>query len=225
MKRSFCFIYLHFVIAPAVPSLATLVLDSGCKFLFQLARSDNPAVLNASLRTTATIFDTMRPHLKLQQELFLAFTMDRLAPPLPLGSIGRRSAVGGSPRSSVPSSPALGPQLEQAEPGTSTPSRVLSAPARGETRDSLLETLAQIARHPSFMVDLYVNYDCDVNCENMFERVMDFCTKVSLRASFSIGKSLIFRTGRKHIPIYWPVGCSCQECTVSLSRSLACICE
>lgn len=167
------------------PSLAVLITDPGCKFLFQLARSDNPAVLNASLRAISTVFDTMRKHLKLQQELFLAFTMDRLAPPILPGTIGRKggimaSSVAGSPRSSVPSSPALGPQSEEkaVDTGLSTPSRVLVVPAKGETRDSLLETLAQIARHPSFMVDLYMNYDCDVNCENMFERLMDFCTKV-----------------------------------------------
>jgi brefeldin A-resistance guanine nucleotide exchange factor 1 len=55
---------------------------------------------------------------------------------------------------------------------------VLVTPARGETRDLILETLSQISRHPSFMVDLYINYDCDINCENVFERLIDFLTKV-----------------------------------------------
>nr|VWO98733.1 MSP1 protein-like protein [Ganoderma boninense] len=27
------------------------------------------------------------------------------------------------------------------------------------------------------MVDLYANYDCDMNCENMFERLIEFCAK------------------------------------------------
>ncbi|KAL0577890.1 GDP/GTP exchange factor for ARF [Marasmius crinis-equi] len=166
----------------AFSSLKALILDTGCKFLFQLARSDNPSVLHATLRTVSTMFDTMREHLKLQQELFLAFTIDRLAPPVPSGSgksiqpPTRKST--GFPASSRPSTPALGPPESEAESeGSATPTRVLVAPARGETRDLFLETLSQISRHPSFMVDLYTNYDSDINCENIFERVIEFLTK------------------------------------------------
>ncbi|KAL1944754.1 hypothetical protein VTO73DRAFT_3184 [Trametes versicolor] len=167
----------------AYPSLSTLVLDHGCKYLFQLARSEHPVVLQTALRTIATMFETMRPKLKLQQELFLAFTMDRLAPPpapsnknLPLA----QKALTGSPRpgTPAPSTPHLGPPLSEFEDekAPSTP-RLLVPPARGDTRELLLETLCQISRHPSFMVDLYVNYDCDMNCENMFERLVEFSAK------------------------------------------------
>ncbi|THV07859.1 Sec7-domain-containing protein [Dendrothele bispora CBS 962.96] len=166
------------------PSLEALILDPGCKYLFQLARSDNMFVLHASLRTISTMFDTMRGHLKLQQELFLAFTIDRLAPPAPPGAakastLGRKSGAVASPRPGTPvGSPALGPPEEdEKEKGTSTPTRVLVAPARGETRDLILETLSQISRHSSFMIDLYTNYDCDINCENLFERLIEFMTK------------------------------------------------
>ncbi|EED83660.1 predicted protein [Postia placenta Mad-698-R] len=157
------------------PSLSALIVDQACKFLFQLARSDHHAVLQATLRTIATMFETMRPKLKLQQELFLAFTIDRLAPPAPAkasSGLGAKSA-GASPRPSTPIPPGLDSETEKAP---STP-RLLVAPARGDTRELLLETLAQISRHPSFMVDLYTNYDCDMNCENMFERVIEFATK------------------------------------------------
>ena len=34
------------------------------------------------------------------------------------------------------------------------------------------------------MVDLYTNYDCDPNCENLFERLIDFLTKVRLTMPF-----------------------------------------
>lgn len=151
------------------PSLCTLVLDHGCKFLFQLARSDSSAVLQTSLRTIATMFEAMRTELKLQQELFLAFTVDRLAPPIPKQppALGRKASSRGGAQS---------PDLD-AEKVPSTP-RVLAAPARGDTRELLLETLGHISRHSSFMVDLYTNYDCDMNCENMFERLIEFSTKV-----------------------------------------------
>lgn len=156
----------------AYPSLVALIVDQGCKFLFQLARSDNFGVLQAALRTIATMFEIMRPKLKLQQELFLAFTIDRLAPPAPAKS--QAAAGRPSPRPPTPIPSHLEQNIEQAPP---TP-RLLVAPAKGDTRELLLETLCLVSRHPSFMVDLYVNYDCDMNCENMFERIIEFATKV-----------------------------------------------
>ena len=165
------------------PSLSTLVLDHACKYLFQLARSDHPVVLQTSLRTIATMFETMRPKLKLQQELFLAFTIDRLAPPpaaAPKAMSLAQKAVTNSPRGGtpVPSTPLLGPPSEpDTDKPPSTP-RLIVAPARGDTRELLLETLCQVSRHSSFMVDLYANYDCDMNCENMFERLVEFAAKV-----------------------------------------------
>lgn len=168
------------------PSLEALVLDPGCKFLFQLARSENSHVLHSALRTISTVFETMRKHLKLQQELFLAFTIDRLAPPMPPKGSNKKG-YSGSPRPGTPLTPSLGSSPgdhdSNSEKGTSTPPRVLVAPARGETRDLILETLSQISRHPSFMVDLYINYDCDINCENLFERLIDFLTKVESASS------------------------------------------
>ncbi|KAG9318241.1 hypothetical protein JVU11DRAFT_322 [Chiua virens] len=163
------------------PSLMVLILDYGCKYLFQLARSDNPAVLQAALRTISSLFETMRPHLKLQQELYLAFSIDRLATPPPLRSNVTKKLSTASPRpgSSATSTPTLGPVDTELEldKGSPVPSRPPVQPARGDTRDLMLETLSQISRHPSFMVDLYMNYDCDINCENLFERLIEFLTK------------------------------------------------
>ncbi|KAJ8699472.1 GDP/GTP exchange factor for ARF [Pleurotus ostreatus] len=173
------------------PSLEALVVDSGCKYMFQLARSDNPHVLQAALRTVATVFETMRPRLKLQLELFLAFTIDRLAPAPATNkaqtalSISKKSGIPNSPH---PSTPTLGGSLEpESGEGAATPTRVLVAPARGETRDQILETLSQLARKPGFMVDLYTNYDCDVNCENMFERLIEFLTKSVYSSQYAGG--------------------------------------
>ncbi|KAI6151004.1 hypothetical protein BKA82DRAFT_4328972 [Pisolithus tinctorius] len=161
------------------PSLLSLIVDHGCKHLFQLARSDNPSILQAALRTIAILFETMRPYLKLQQELFLTFTIDRLAtPPLPRSNMAKRIQTGSS-RPGTPSTPVLAPANvdSDTEKGSLTPPRPVVQPARGETRDLILETLSQISRHPWFMVDLYTNYDCDINCDNLFERLVDFLTK------------------------------------------------
>jgi brefeldin A-resistance guanine nucleotide exchange factor 1 len=123
------------------PTLRTMIIDHGCKYLFQLAQSENPSVFQLTLRAISTMMNTMRRHLKLQQELFLAYTLDRLAP---------------SP----------------------TPNKPSVIPARGNARDLLLDVLSQISSHPSFLVELFSNYDCDINAENLFDRVIDLLTKV-----------------------------------------------
>lgn len=167
------------------PSLSSIMFDHGCKYLFQLARSENPTVLYLSLRVISTLFDTLRPYLKLQQELFLAFTVDRLAPPdpsvfsKPQPQVTAASKIG--PSSSYPLSP--NPNLLEegdSELGSQTPPpRPTVAPARGETRELMLEMLSSLASPPSFMVDLWTNYDSDVNCEDVFERLIAFLTRVS----------------------------------------------
>jgi len=172
------------------PSLKAIVIDPGCKFLFQLARSENNLVLHLALRTISTILGTMRTHLKLQQELFLTFTIDRLAPPnlslsgksaTPILSSSKSRGFSPLPRPGTPSanSPLLMTVDNAETEGPTPPTRLLVPPARGEIRDLILETLGHISGHPSFMVDLYINYDCDINCENLFERLIDFLTKVT----------------------------------------------
>lgn len=166
-------------VIPSYPSLSSLILDHGCKYLFQLARADNNAILQAALRAVATMFEGMKKDLKLQQELFLTFTIDRLSPPPSLkAQQPTKNAVAQRPGTPSTHSPHL-TAVDAGDParGPSTP-RLIVAPARGDTRELLLETLVHISRHPSFMVDLYVNYDCDMNCENMFERLIEFATKV-----------------------------------------------
>ncbi|KAG9016191.1 GDP/GTP exchange factor for ARF [Tulasnella sp. JGI-2019a] len=178
-------------------SLSSILVDSGCKYLFQLARSENPTVLRWALRVIATLSQTMRSHLKLQTELFLSFSVDRLAPPmlllppkvqLSLNSSGqnrRNASLPGTPvldtsysnSSGNPSSDPLmlDPAASDREP--TPPSRPGIVPAKGLTRELLLETIGHLARQPTFMVEMWVNYDCDVNCEDLFERLLGFFTR------------------------------------------------
>ncbi|KAG8947301.1 GDP/GTP exchange factor for ARF [Tulasnella sp. 424] len=175
-------------------SLSTMLLDQGCKYLFQLARSENVNVVRLSLRAIVTLFDTMREDLKLQFELFISFTMDRLAPPVnPLPPKVQLSLNAGNSRK-APSSPGTprpdgqgSGSLDLSDPlsleggllGDQTPPtpRPGVVPAKGLTRELMLETLAYIARQPTFMVDLWANYDCDVNCEDLFERLISFMAR------------------------------------------------
>ncbi|KAF8306441.1 Sec7-domain-containing protein [Clavulina sp. PMI_390] len=86
-------------------------------------------------------------------------------------------------RSSMTLSTAGAPEGEDedaaaSEAGSSNaPPRLGVLPARGETRELLMEALVHIAvRQPSFVPDLWVNYDCDLNCEDVFDKLVKFLT-------------------------------------------------
>ncbi|KAI8581103.1 hypothetical protein K450DRAFT_234658 [Umbelopsis ramanniana AG] len=176
-------------------SLRNLITDEFCKYLFQLAKTDSIPLLTLTLRVISTVFDTMRPYLKLQQELFLFFLIERLTrtgststgitynvdeegsvnfvlPNLDTTRDGRDSGYV-DVRSS---SPGLG--------GRSSDSRSVksgneSSAYSGEVRELLLECLTQCARIPTFMVDLWVNFDSDISCGNLFEELIHFLSKNS----------------------------------------------
>ena len=167
------------------PVLRSIIVDQGCKFLFLLARSDNPSVLSLSLRVIATVFETMRPHLKLQQELLLSFLIDKLGP-VPGTNTQPRTRLNlpskGTTASPSPATSSTGgtDQQEEAEDEETPKASRLISPAKGETRELMLETLGHLSRYPEFMIDVWLNYDCDSNCEDLFERMIAFLTKVCL---------------------------------------------
>lgn len=181
--------------------LADGLKDEGCRYLFQLIRSENHQILTLALRTCATLFTTLLPHLKLQLELFLTFLMDRLTPstlpPLPAHVLQIRAGAGSSRShrdsdkgTTVSSGGADGGPLDRpatpklsATPTANAASLAALAPVTtAETRELMLETLTQLMqmRNEHFMVDLWINYDCDVDSEDVFERMIAFLTTVSL---------------------------------------------
>jgi brefeldin A-resistance guanine nucleotide exchange factor 1 len=166
----------------------------------------------------------MREHLKLQQELFFSFLVDRLIRPAgSLTSAGARKGemeseldahtwnvaespvsghssvtLAGTPMKSVHS---LG-GTERRSSGSLTQS---GGPSSGgsrqqqavfthanEARELMLEYLAQYARAPDFMTNLWINYDCNVDCEDLFERLIKFLSRVcSLKRSCHIPVPLL----------------------------------
>ncbi|KAJ9122553.1 hypothetical protein QFC22_001982 [Naganishia vaughanmartiniae] len=187
--------------------LADGLKDQGCRYLFQLIRSENHQILTLALRTCATLFTTLLPHLKLQLELFLTFLMDRLTPttlpPLPAHVLQIRAGAGSSrshrdsDRGTTVSSggadvdrPAT-PKLS-ATPTANAASLASPAPVTtAETRELMLETLTLLMqmRNEHFMVDLWINYDCDVDSEDVFERMIAFLTTGVFSASSAPGHS------------------------------------
>lgn len=159
------------------PSLALLAEDRLCRYLFQLVKSDNMAILHESLIVAGTLLATCRGVLKLQQELFLSYLVACLHPRV---EIPREPGIDPSLYAGVPQAPKLvKPPPSQTSSGRSTPVPVKDRQKLGmeggsrkpDAREAMVESIGALARIPSFMVELYVNYDCEVDrsdlCEDM----------------------------------------------------------
>lgn len=159
------------------PSLASLAEDRLCRHLFQLVRSDNMAILHESLIVAATLLSTCREVLKLQQELFLSYMVACLHPRV---EIPREPGIDPSLYAGVPQAPKLvKPSPSQTNSGRSTPVPVKDRQKLGmeggsrkpDAREAMVESVGALARIPTFMVELFVNYDCEVDrsdlCEDM----------------------------------------------------------
>ena len=151
------------------PTLVILAKDTLCRNLFQLVRSDNMAILNESLRVAGTLLSTCRSVLKLQQELFLCYLVACLHPRV---EIPHEPGIDPALYEGVPQAPRLGKQPpSQTSSGRSTPIPVKDRQRLGleggtrkpDAREAMVESLGALIRIPTFMVELFVNYDCDVN--------------------------------------------------------------
>lgn len=186
------------------PSLRTMVADHLCKHLFQvsrgfvveshdpsterlsssqLARSDNSSLLAASLRVIANVFDTMKPHLKLQQELFLSFLLDRLV--LPAAGFApnvRKNELELQLDRSTWAQDLVDPSERPATPIQATSrdrERDRNGGSSSDARELMLEVLSQFARGKQAATALWINYDCNIEGEDVLERLVKFLSRVS----------------------------------------------
>lgn len=159
------------------PALATIAEDRLCCYLFQLVRSDNMAVLQESLIVTGTLLATCRGVLKLQQELYLSYLVACLHPTV---QIPREPGIDPSLYVGIPETPkVVKPPPSQSGSGRATPVSVKDRQKLGleggarkpDARQAMVETIGVLSRMPTFVVELFVNYDCDVDrsdiCEDM----------------------------------------------------------
>jgi brefeldin A-resistance guanine nucleotide exchange factor 1 len=83
---------------------------------------------------------------------------------------------------------------------TSVHLRILEHASSHEEREVALESLLEFCQEPALMRDLYVNYDCDVNCTNLFSSICttlgnvaapsDFLAKVAVEVEGTLEPSL-----------------------------------
>ncbi|KAF1955729.1 Sec7-domain-containing protein [Byssothecium circinans] len=152
------------------PSLANLAKDTLCRHLFQLVRSENMAVLNESLRVAGTLLATCRSVLKLQQELYLSYLVACLFPRV---EIPVEPGIEPSLYEGVPQAPSIAKPAPQqnSTSGRSTPVPVKDRQKLGleggarkpDAREAMVENLGGLVRIPSFMAELFVNFDCETD--------------------------------------------------------------
>jgi brefeldin A-resistance guanine nucleotide exchange factor 1 len=152
------------------PSLANFAKDTLCRHLFQLVRSDNMAILNESLRVAGTLLATCRSVLKLQQELYLSYLVACLFPRV---EIPIEPGIEPSLYEGVPHAPSIvkQPPQQSHSSGRSTPVLVKDRQRLGleggarkpDAREAMVENLGSLVRIPSYMAELFVNYDCEID--------------------------------------------------------------
>ncbi|KAM3424650.1 hypothetical protein BST61_g6638 [Cercospora zeina] len=157
------------------PSLASLAKDTLCRNLFQLVRSENIAILHESLRVAGTLLATCRSVLKLQQELFLSYVVACLHPRVP---IPEEPNIDPSLYQGVPHAPTLTRPQPSTPGGTNMPQSGRSTPIpvrdrqklgmeggsrKPDAREAMVESVGGLVRIPSFMAELFVNYDCETD--------------------------------------------------------------
>ena len=171
------------------PTLRRLVTDDLCRYLFRLITSDSPLILANSLHVTNTLLHTLRPYLKLQVELCLEYMFSCLQIPVspseghalpshhqmddifyqgvPAGVKGSKAA----PDSSGRSTPL--PIKERQRLGMDGGAGMRSA----ESKEAMVESIGGLVRIPTFMVDLFINYDCEVDRADLCEDMIGFLAR------------------------------------------------
>lgn len=165
------------------PSLAGLAKDDLCRHLFQLVRSDTMTILQESLRVAGTVLATTRGMLKLQQELYLSYLVACLHPRI---EIPKEPGIDPVLYEGVPTAPTLiKPSRSTDISGRATPVGVKERQKLGleggsrrpDAREAMVENIAALVRIPTFMTELYVNYDCDVDRNDLCEDIVGFLSR------------------------------------------------
>ncbi|KAI1369319.1 Sec7-domain-containing protein [Xylaria arbuscula] len=169
------------------PALAVVAEDRLCRHLFQLVRSDNMAILQESLIVAGTLLETCRGVLKLQQELFLSYLIGCLHPPveIPWEANIDPSLYDGIPQRPSSSKPPASP-AGNSRASTPVPVRdrqklgMEGGTRKPDARQAMVESVSALARMPSFLVELFVNYDCDTNRQNLCEDMIGLLSRSAL---------------------------------------------
>lgn len=143
---------------PSLGSLRQLVdilRGDVCRHLLRTSQSEDMAIFSLALRVVFNLFVSIKDHMKVQLEVFLTSVHLRLLNSSSFASNSVYSVgviAGGAASSGQADSTASSLSLAREE--------------------LALESLLEFCREPSLMHDLYTNYDCDVQCTNLFDSIV-----------------------------------------------------
>lgn len=120
--------------------------------------------------------------MKLQQELFLSFLLDRLVLP----AAGNAPSVRKNEFESQLDKSTWAQDLVEPNERPATPIQATARErdrdrtgAGSDSRELMLEVLSHFTRGRHAAADLWVNYDCNVEGEDVLERLVKFLSRVS----------------------------------------------
>ena len=100
-----------------------------------------------------------------------------------------------------------------------------------EMKEMALEALVQLWRIPSFVTELYINYDCDFYCSNLFEDLTKLLSKVAgladRRGAWHIGTrtrvTIIACQNMKSYMYLFLIGLKLSACPVTVCCVAECL--
>jgi brefeldin A-resistance guanine nucleotide exchange factor 1 len=137
----------------ALEPLVEVLSNDVCRHLLRASQSEDLAIVSLALRVVFNLFMSIKNHMKVQLEVFLISVHLRLISTQPTG--GASTPVPPSSSSSV---------------GGAAQAAIAALAAAKE--ELALESLLEFCREPSLMNDIYVNYDCDMQCTNLFDSII-----------------------------------------------------
>jgi brefeldin A-resistance guanine nucleotide exchange factor 1 len=156
-------------------SLLAYVKDDLLKNLYQLLSTERMAQYASVLRVSFLLFESLRSHLKLQMEHFLNKLMDicLILSPNDFAVNSLNGEIGISNSSVL---------LQQPPASTSSNKSNLNNNKQitQEQKEMTIDYFLQMLRIPGFAVEIYLNYDCSLNCSNLFENLTKLLSKVKI---------------------------------------------
>ncbi|QSL66797.1 hypothetical protein MERGE_001184 [Pneumocystis wakefieldiae] len=155
------------------PYLCRLITDDLCRYLFQLIQSDNISIIFHSFQIISLLLHMMRPFLKFQQEVFLKYAITCFSNhnDIKYPSIGhvlyQEMLDAPKHRHFISGKDISISTKEQRKLGNEESREV-------NIQEIIMECIFDLVRIPSFINDLFVNYDCEINMCNLCEDLIYF---------------------------------------------------
>lgn len=162
-------------------NLRHLVTDKLCRYLFQLVQFDNFSIIFHSLKVISLLLHVMKPFLKFQQEVFLRYAISYV---YIHNDALKYSSIDSIFYEGILDLPKFRYFISGKDISTSTKEKSNSGTGEGSkeinVKEVIMECIFGLVQTPSFMVDLFVNYDCEINMCNLCEDIVYFFSRVGL---------------------------------------------